>query len=146
MGSSKVRNFELEVTLKVMRDGRPATVEVAADGAGLVSGARSGLGAGRRSAGADGGVSVRLTGSSSGVVVMTWALIRDLAVVLADGVVRIRPRRGSPAGSVVRAGGVRLDRRVAMHHPGSDDVAYVLRPDGTATGSPVLEDGVSWAG
>jgi hypothetical protein len=33
----------LEVTVKVMRDGRPVTVDVSADGAGLVSHAGSAL-------------------------------------------------------------------------------------------------------
>ena len=42
-GLSTVEDRAWEVTLKVMRDGRPVTVEVTADGAGLVSRAGSAL-------------------------------------------------------------------------------------------------------
>jgi hypothetical protein len=77
----------LEVTLKVMRDGRSVTVEVTADGAGLVSHAGSALLAqvaekvGLSSALSTrlAGVKQRRRGHDPGRV------IRDLAVMLADG-------------------------------------------------------------
>ena len=77
----------LEVTLKVMRDGRPVTVDVTADGAGLVSHAGSVLLAQVADrTGLTGALSLRLvlmkerrSGHDPGRV------IRDLAVMLADG-------------------------------------------------------------
>jgi hypothetical protein len=77
----------LEVTLKVMRDGRPVTVEVTADGAGLVSHAGTALLAQvADKVGITNGLSLRLAqvkqrrrGHDPGRV------IRDLAVMLADG-------------------------------------------------------------
>jgi Transposase DDE domain group 1 len=77
----------LEVTLKVMRDGRPVTVEVSADGAGLVSHAGSALLAQvADKLGLTRALSLRLAaikqrrrGYDPGRV------IRDLAVMLADG-------------------------------------------------------------
>ena len=73
--------------MKVMRDGRPVTVEVTADGAGLVSHAGSALLAGvADKLGLTGALSLRLAGLKQrrrghdpGRV------IRDLAVMLADG-------------------------------------------------------------
>jgi len=77
----------LEVTLKVMRDGRPVTVEVTADGAGLVSHAGSALvaqvadklGLTRALSLRLSGIKQRRRGHDPGRV------IRDLAVMLADG-------------------------------------------------------------
>jgi hypothetical protein len=77
----------LEVTLKVMRDGRSVTVEVTADGAGLVSHAGSALlgqvadtvGLTRALSTRLAGVKRRRRGHDPGRV------IRDLAVMLADG-------------------------------------------------------------
>ena len=57
-----------------MRDGRPVTVEVTSDGAGLVSHAGTALVAQvADKVGLTGALSLRLAGSSSGVVVMTRA-------------------------------------------------------------------------
>jgi hypothetical protein len=60
--------------VKVMRNGRPVTVEVTSDGAGLVSHAGTALlGQVADKLGLTNAVSLRLAGSSSGVVVMTRA-------------------------------------------------------------------------
>ena len=57
-----------------MRDGRPVTVEVTSDGAGLVSHAGTALVAQvADKVGLTQALSLRLAGSSSGVVVMTRA-------------------------------------------------------------------------
>jgi hypothetical protein len=77
----------LEVTLKVMRDGRPVTVEVTADGAGLVSHSGTALlarvadklGLTKALSLRLGSIKQRRRGHDPGRV------IRDLAVMLADG-------------------------------------------------------------
>jgi hypothetical protein len=88
LGLLKSLNPELwRFTLKVMRDGRPVTVEVTADGAGLVSHAGTALlsqvadrvGLTRALSARLAGVKRRRRGHDPGRV------IRDLAVMLADG-------------------------------------------------------------
>jgi hypothetical protein len=99
--------------LKVMRDGRPVTVEVTADGAGLVSHAGSALLAQVvDKLGLAAGLSLRLAsvkqrrrGHDPGTV------IRDLAVMLADGgeCVSDLGAQRARSGGVVRSGRVGLD-------------------------------------
>ena len=99
--------------MRVMRDGRPVTVEVTADGAGLVSHAGSALLAqAADKLGLTKALSLRLAaikqrrrGHDPGRV------IRDLAVMLADGGECVsRSRGGARSGGAVRAGRVGLDR------------------------------------
>jgi hypothetical protein len=100
--------------LKVMRDGRPVTVEVTADGAGLVSHAGTALLAQvADKLGVTGGLSVRLAGLKQrrrghdpGRV------IRDLAVMLADG------------GECVSDLGAQRDQEVLFGPVASDSTAF----------------------
>jgi hypothetical protein len=104
----------LEVTLKVMRDGRPVTVEVTSDGAGLVSHAGTALLAQVADRlGVTRGLSLRLAsikqrrrGHDPGRV------IRDLAVMLADG------------GECVSDLGVVRDQEVLFGPVASDSTAF----------------------
>lgn len=87
LGCSDPESRVLEVTLKVMRDGRPVTVEVTSDGAGLVSHAGSALvaqvadkvGLTRALSRGLAGIKQRRRGHDPGRV------FRDLAVMLVDG-------------------------------------------------------------
>jgi len=128
--------------LKVMRDGRPVTVEVTADGAGLVSHAGSALLARvADKVGLTKGLSLRLAvlkqrrrGHDPGRV------IRDLAVMLADGgecvsdlgVVRDQEALFGPVASDSTA--FRVVDRVASE-PGLLDARRGWRTPGRASGS-----------
>ena len=95
--------------MKVQRDGRSFTVDVAADGEGVVSHAGAALlgevadrvGLTKELSGALAGVRERRGRHDPGRV------IRDLAVMLADGGgLSVGPSRGSGSGAVVRCGRV----------------------------------------
>jgi hypothetical protein len=104
----------LEVTLKVMRGGRPVTVDVMSDGSGLVSHARTALlgqvadelGLTRALSARLGALKRRRRGHDPGRV------IRDLAVMLADG------------GECVSDLGAVRDQRALFGRVASDSTAF----------------------